>query len=184
MGPSRMGTDQVGGKHRAGSPEGYVRFRVRVADGKMSIVDSHLVPSALVQPSVIHGNFTYEVTEGEQRLHLDSIPDLGVVRSFANPSGPLEQQRHHTYELSTYEFDVRVPAESLTQADLRHVTIALYRVKELRPPMTVGRIPLSVQFQRELREVARLDGISSKALPELLQKPRTSPARRRGRKRK
>lgn len=88
-------------------------------------------------------------------------------------------------KLSTYEFDVRVPAESLTQADLRKVTIALYRVKEPRPPMTVGRMPLSMQFQRELREVARLDGISSKALPELLRRPRTSPlaiAARRGSK--
>src|SRR5687768_17907606 len=48
----------------------------------------------------------YEVTEGDRLLHAGSIPDLGVVRSFAYADGTLEQQTHHTYELPTYEFNV------------------------------------------------------------------------------
>jgi hypothetical protein len=79
--------DQTGLKRIAPSGEGYVRLRLRVEeDGGTSIVDSHFVESTLIQPSAIHGNFVYEITEGEKRLHLDSIPDLGVMRSFASRS--------------------------------------------------------------------------------------------------
>jgi hypothetical protein len=183
MGPAEPETDQAG-KRRGPAPEGYVRFRLHVENGETSIVDSHLVESTLLQPSAIHGNFVYEVTEAGRRLHVDSIPDLGVVRSFANPNGPLEERAHHTYELSTYEFDVRVPAKELANAALPDVVIALYRVKELRPPMVLGGMPLNVQFQRELREVVWLEGIPAKAVPEELQKRKTKPERARTRRRK
>jgi hypothetical protein len=153
--------------------EGYVRLRVRVEeDGGTSIIDSHFVNSALLQPSTIHGNFAYEVTEGQKRLHLDSIPDLGVFRSFVNPDGPLEERQHHMYELKTYEFDVRVPARELAAAALPKVAITLYRVKEARPILPAGIQPLHVQYQRELREVARLEGVPARILPEAVQKLR------------
>ena len=160
-------------KRIAPSGEGYVRLRIRVGeDGGTSIMDSHFVKSALAQPSAIYGNFVYEVTEGEKRLHLDSIPDLGVFRSFVNPDGPLEERQHHIYELKTYEFDVRVPARELAAAALPKVAITLYRVKEARPAMPAGIQPLHVQYQRELREVARLDGIPARILPDGLRKLR------------
>jgi len=163
--------DQTGHKRISPGGEGYVRLRVRVGeDGGTSIVDSHFVESTLVQPSAIYGNFAYEVTEGEKRLYLDSIPDLGVFRSFVNPDGPLEERQHHMYELKTYEFDVRVPARDLTAAALPKVVITLYRVKEARPAMPVGIQPLHVQYQRELREVARVDGIPARILPEAVQR--------------
>ena len=165
--------DQTGLKRTAPGGEGYVRLRVHVdEDGATSIVDSHFVNSALAQPSTIHGNFVYEVTEGEKRLHLDSIPDLGVYRSFVNPDGPLEERQHHIYELKTYEFDVRVPARELAEAALPKVAITLYRVKDARPVMPAGIRPLHVQYHRELREVARLDGVPAKILPEAVQKLR------------
>src|SRR5262252_6107211 len=44
--------------------EGYVRLRIRVDDGDMSIIDSTMVDSTLAQPPAIHGDFAYEVTEG------------------------------------------------------------------------------------------------------------------------
>jgi hypothetical protein len=170
--PERQ-ADQSGFKRIAPSGEGYVRLRIRVGeDGGASIVDSHFVESTLVQPPAIYGNFVYEVTEGEKRLHLDSIPDLGVFRSFVNPDGPVEERQHHIYELKTYDFDVRVPARELAAAALPKVAITLYRVKEARPAMPAGIQPLHVQYQRELREVAKLDGIPARILPEALRKLR------------
>ena len=171
--PPEHYADQTGHKRTAPSSEGYVRLRVRVGeDGGTSIVGSHFVESTLVHPSTIHGNFAYEVTEGENRLHLDSIPDLGVFRSFVNPDGPIEERQHHVYELKAYEFDVRVPARELATAALPNVTITLYRVKEARQDMLAGIQPLHVQYQRELREVARLDGVPVRMLPEAMQKLR------------
>ena len=89
-----------------------MRLRIHVdEEGEASVVASHFVRSTLVQPSMLQGNYAYEVTEGENRLHLDSIPDVGVFRSFVNPDGPLEEHKHHMYELKSYDYDVRVPAK-------------------------------------------------------------------------
>jgi hypothetical protein len=160
---------------RAPRPEGYVRFRVHVDNGEATIVDSHLVESTLVQQPALHGNFVYEVIEGDKILHVDSIPDLGVFRSFVNPEGPPEQRRHHIYELATYDFDIRVPVTRLTQAALPRVTIVLHRVKDGRWPLAVGAVPLSTQYQQELREVTRVEGIPASVLPATLRRGTRKP---------
>jgi hypothetical protein len=163
--------DQTGLRTPSATGDGYVRLRIHVdEDGESSIVDSHFVASALVQPSMLQGNYVYEVTEGNARLHLESIPDLGVFRAFVNPDGPLEEHKHHMYELPTYDYDARVPVSSLSAATLANVAIKLYRVKEARAVMPVGCDLLDVQYQRELREVTRVEGIPLKALPEPVQK--------------
>jgi hypothetical protein len=163
--------DQIAGRRASRAGKGYVRLRVHVGEnGETSIVDSHFVAGDLVQPSALQGQFAYEVTEGQTRLHLDSIPDLGVFRSFVNPDGPLEERQHHMYELKSYDFDVRVPVDELAAASLSKVAIKLYRMKEARTAMPAGHQPLDVQYQRELREVTRVEGIPIKALPEAVQK--------------
>jgi len=168
--------DQVPGRQRRtrSRSEGsgrYVRFRMRVEDGKMSIVDSHLVDSELMMPPTLYGEYAYEVTDGATLLHADSIPDLGVVRSFADPNGTREQLRHHTYRESTYEFDVRVPADQLVGAALSKIAVVLYRVKEQAPTRALTtRVPLGTQFERELREVTRVSRIPPAALPSSLRK--------------
>jgi hypothetical protein len=165
--------DQIARRRRGAGegerPDGYVRFRVRVDEGKMSIVDSHLVDSVLMLPPTIHGEYAYEVTDGVRLLHADTIPDLGVVRSFSDPHGTRGQLRHHTYRETTYEFDVRAPAAELTQAALPNIEIVLYRTKERAPTRALtAAAPLGAQFERELRQVARIAGIPRDALPSVL----------------
>jgi hypothetical protein len=163
--------DQTGLRTTPSPGEGYVRLRIHVDEvGEASVVASHFVRSTLVQPSMLQGNYAYEVTEGENRLHLDSIPDLGVFRSFVNPDGPLEEHKHHMYELKSYDYDVRVPAEILVAAKLSNIVIKLYRVKVARATMPAGCLPLDVQYERELREVTRIEGIPVKILPDTVQK--------------
>jgi hypothetical protein len=163
--------DQTARGRASPTGKGYVRLRVHVGEnGETSIVDSHFVAGDLVRPSALQGQFAYEVTEGRTRLHLDSIPDLGVFRSFVNPDGPPEERSHHMYELQTYDFDVRIPVDELAAAALSKVAIKLYRVKEARTAMPAGNQPLNAQYQRELREVTRVEGIPIKALPRAVQK--------------
>ena len=166
-GPPDFGDQQPPRKREA--PERYVRLRVRVDNGEFSIVDGRLIEGPLTQTTAFEGGYAYEVTEGDRLLHAGSIPDLGVMRSFAHPSGTLEQQRHHTYPLSTYEFNARVPADSLERAALRKIAVVLYRVKE-RPPVRaalgqpLGAAPLGVQRAREMREVGRVVGLPASVL--------------------
>lgn len=163
--------DQTGLRPSAPAADGYVRLRIHVdEDGESSIVDSHFVASTLVQASMLQGNYVYEVTEDNTRLHLESIPDLGVFRAFVNPDGPLEEHKHHMYELPAYDYDARVPVSKLVAAKLSKVAIKLYRVKDARAVMPVGCDTLDVQYQRELREVTRVEGIPAKTLPENVQR--------------
>ncbi len=183
QGSYRMGEqggfpDQIAPRRRRGARSdeesgGYVRFHVRVDDGKMSIVNSQLVDSTLLMPTMIQGEYAYEITDGTRLLHADTIPDLGVVRSFSDPQGTREQLRHHTYRQSTYEFDVRVPADELTQSNLANVDIVLYRVKERAPTRVITTAaPLGTQFEREFREVTRVSGIPDDVLPDPLRRTR------------
>ncbi len=156
---------------------GYVKFRVRMASGSLSIVDSQLVDSELAMPAALHAEYAYEVTDGDRILHADALPDFGVVRGFPNPSGRGVQQGHHVYEPETYEFDARAPAPELTRAGPSKVSIVLYRVKERPPERSMTRsATLGAQFDRELREVTRVRRIPASALP-----PELRPASKRSR---
>ena len=157
--PSRKGP-----RAEAGA-SGYVRLRIRIDEGEMSIVDTHHVDSELELPAALHGGNAYDVTLGDRLLHADSVPDVGVSRSFPNPDpdAPPEQRHHHIHQLSMYEFDVRVPLADLTPADLGKVEIAYYRVKE-HSSRAMAAQPLSVQYSKELREVNRIVGLPADVL--------------------
>lgn len=181
--PSREPPDQGRPRQAERSGEQYLRLSVRVDDGQLSIVDTHVVDGPLAQTSALQGPFAYEVTDGRQLLHAGSIPDLGTVRGFAHPNGTLEQRRHHTYELSTYEFEARVPVALLRSAQLSNVTIALYRVKQPARPdaphAVLSTESLAVQREMHLREIGRVVGLPASLLPtELSFQPPPEPPRR------
>lgn len=106
---------------------------------------------------------------GERRLHAGSIPDLGKFRSFVNPKGKAAQQGHHTYQLSTYEFEARVPLAQLRDVDLSKVAVALFRVKQAdhvgAVPAPLSRRSLAAQREQQFREMGRVEGIPDWALP-------------------
>jgi hypothetical protein len=145
-------------------PNKYVRLHVRVESGQMSVIDSHEVAGPLAEATALTGGHAYEVTLDGERLHAGSLPDLNVVRSFPNPGGPPEEQLHHTYELSTYEFNVRVPSAALTPSALPKLEIALYRVKEPVTRVSPAATSLAAAHDRELREVARMKGVPAAVL--------------------
>lgn len=145
----------------AQQPEGYVRLRLRVTDGQVSIVGAQAVEGPLVEPK-LQGTLAYEVTVGRRRVAAGGIPDVAERRSFPDPDGRGEMRGHHVEELGTYEVTVRVPKERVSAAQLPRLEIALYKVKEQVAEPRVERLaaaPIGVQFQRELREVGRMKGV-------------------------
>ena len=168
--PSHEPPDQARSRPMPGAGEQYVRLTVRVDNGELTIVDSHLVDGPLAQATAFQGGFAYEVIDGSRLLHAGSIPDLGMVRGFAHPNGTLEQQRHHTYQLSTYEFDARVPVHALRAADMSNVSIALYRVKQPEAATAAHGVlsteSLAVQRERNLREIGRVTGVPASVLEQ------------------
>jgi hypothetical protein len=159
-----LGEQRQARRAAARKGERYVRLQIRVENGQMSVVDSHVVDGPLAQTATFEGRYAYEVSASGRLLHAGSIPDVSVVRGFAHPNGTLEQRRHHTYELASYDFHARVPAGALDRSILPRIAVVLYRVKEHPPTRApIARAlspdPLGVQLERELREVGRVVGL-------------------------
>ena len=141
-------------------PAGYVRMRLRVKDGEVSVLDAKAVEGPLVETK-IQGALAYEATLGPRRVAAGAIPDVGEKRSFPAPKGKGPQAGHFVTPLESYEINVRVPKEEVTLKSLPRLEVAVFRVKEELPvahTALLAAAPLDVQFDKEVREVARLKG--------------------------
>jgi hypothetical protein len=159
-----------GGGRSSAQGEQYIRLRVRVGDGELRVIDSHLVDGPLGQVTGFPAGNAYEVTLGDRLLHAGALPDLGVQRSFPNPDGPPEQRGHHITERSVHEFMARLPAAEVTPETIGQIAVRLHRVKEETRADRLSPSPLGAQFERELRPVAEVVGLPDSALPEAIEK--------------
>jgi hypothetical protein len=159
-----------GGARSADESEQYIRLRIRVHNGGLTVIDSHLVDGPLGQATGFPGSNAYEVTLGDKLLHAGALPDLGIQRSFSNPMGPPEQHAHYITERSAYEFTARVPAAEVTRDTIGQITVRLHRIKQEARADELGERPLGEQFERELRPIAELVGLPDSALPEAIER--------------
>jgi hypothetical protein len=171
---ARVFEDQVarssrGGPRSAPGREQYVRMRIRVRDGRLSVIDSHLVDGPLAQAPGFSTMNAYEVTIDGRLLHAGALPDLGVQRSFVNPSGPPEQRGHHFTDRPIFEFTARAPAHEISPDTIGRIAVRLYRVKDEARTDRLGAAPLAQQFEREVRQIAELVGLPSSVLPETIE---------------
>jgi hypothetical protein len=163
--------DQEARKTARRTPESYLRLRVHVENGEMSVLDVKEVEGPLAMPDAIPTGFAYEVTLGAKRVAVGSIPDLGTWRGYPRPGGePGVSGQHHLTPMTEAEFNVRVPRTELSMSALPRTEIALYQVKEEVSDQPLGLSPLDEQFSRELREIARLKGIHVEKLSKPTQK--------------
>jgi hypothetical protein len=158
-----------GGTRSADRDEQYVRLRIRVRNGGLTVVDSHLVDGPLGQVTGFPGTNAYEVTLDDRLLHAGALPDLGVQRSFPNPEGPAAERGHHITQRDVQEFTARVPAADVTRETIGRIAVRLHRVKEEAHARVLGAMPLATRFEREVRPVAELVGLPESALPEAIE---------------
>jgi hypothetical protein len=154
---NRAGTEGGGG---TGS-EGYVRLRLRLDRGRLSVAGARAVAGPLLQPVRLHTGLACEVMVAGRRVAVESIPDLGVWRALPEPGqgGGGPAPGHHVTELDAFEFQMRVPRDDLPLAVLADARVTVYRCKSDAPTDPIGPGPIAEQFRRELREVARVDGV-------------------------
>jgi hypothetical protein len=151
------------------APERYIRMRIRVRDGQLSVLDSYLVDGPLGQVTGFAGSHAYDVTLGDRLLHAGGLPDLGVQRSFVNPEGSAEQRGHHFADRAEYQFMARLPADEVTPETIGQITVRLHRLKEAASTPRMGSEPLGRQFEREVRPVAELVGLPASVLPDAIE---------------
>jgi hypothetical protein len=142
-----LGTAPTGGTDVSSSAtsDGYVRMRVRLEDGKLSLLDAHEVEGPLVQPDTLAHGLVHEVLVDGQRVAVGAHPDANISRSFEEPGhGP---GGHHTYDVGTVDLTVRVPTAALRGVDPRNVTLSVHDVQEhprtsLEPLATLAQQPM------------------------------------------
>ncbi|PYO33998.1 MAG: hypothetical protein DMD86_09460 [Candidatus Rokuibacteriota bacterium] len=146
---------------RASKPakEGYVRLRVLVQNGELSVAGAKFVEGPLAPMEALHPGLAYEVTFGSRRVAAGAIPDAGVWRSFPDPLGRPELQGHHITEVPRYEIAVRVPARELPMSALPKARITLYRWRGTGPAAPVAGRSLKAQLKGRVDTIATLKGI-------------------------
>lgn len=146
--------------------EQYLRLRVRVRGDRLTVIDSHLVDGPLSQPTTFHAPVAYDVTYQDRLLHAAAVPDIGLQRSFPDPS---EQRGHHLTPREVSEFSARVPAGEVTRETLAGIRVRLHRVDEPTAVARLGSVPLATQFEGRMTPTAELVGLPESALPEAVE---------------
>jgi hypothetical protein len=151
-------------------PEQYVRIRVHVAGDRLRVTDSHLVDGPLAQPLSFAGACVYEFSIDDRLLYAASLPDIGVQRSFVDPSNDPQRQGHFITERQAYDFHARIPAHELTRKTIAAMRLTLHRIKEpLNAECLDGR-RLTAQFEKRLRPIAELAGLPTSVLPAAIER--------------
>lgn len=162
---ARPDRDQVESPQAVEEELGSVRLRLRVDRGRISVIGAHAVPGVAEIPERLDYGLAYEIADGNRRLAVGSIPDVGQRRSYPDPAGRPGLDGHHLEELDSFEANVRVPQRALSTASLPRLRITLFRMKgQVAGAITAA--PLARQFADQLRPVAELRGIGLDGLPE------------------
>ena len=148
----------------APEPPGSVRLRLRIDRGRVSVVGARSVPGVAPLPERLEYGLAYEIMNGNRRVAVGSLPDVGTRRSFPDPEGRPGLEGHHLAELERFEVNVRVPQKEFSAASLPRLRIMFYRMKGQPPATLITEAPLQQQFPEQLRPVAELPGIDLDAL--------------------
>ncbi|HKE84447.1 MAG TPA: hypothetical protein VKB50_11850 [Vicinamibacterales bacterium] len=149
--------------------DGYVRLRVLVHDGELSVVGAKFVEGPLAQTETVHPGRAYEVMLGSRRVATGVVPDAGQWRSFPDPTGRAGLGGHHITELPSYEIAVRIPAEDLSMSALPKAQITLYQWRGAAPTELVAGRSMRSQLPGRTNVIATLKGIRLNQLPKQAQ---------------
>ena len=143
---------------------GYLRLRVLVEPGQLTLVGATVVEGPLTQATELHPGLAYEVTIGNRRVAVGQVQDAGVWRSFGDPSGRPALSGHHITILPSYEIAVRVPLAGLSMAALRRANVTVYRWRG-EPADTQGERSMKSRLGKRVETIGRLKGIRIDSLP-------------------
>jgi len=166
--PPRRPPGPPPGNDPADQPGSYLRLRVRLREGVLSVEEAWTVKGPLAATPFLYGPYVWEVRLGAKRLAIGDIADLGEVRVARDPQHPKQASRK--FSISDAELPVRIPGD-WTEGELARAELFLSAVKVRVAGRTPGDLPLHLQWRPELRLVARLKGLLPPAPPKRTKRP-------------
>jgi hypothetical protein len=149
--------------------DGYVRLALRLDDGRLELLGARAVAGPLLRPEWLHAGLVWELQLDGRSVATDTVLDAGTSRAFPAPDADDPERRvHRTVELPAADFHARVARAELPLAALPSATVVVYRAKAGPPEAPLDAddpAPLADRFPRELREIARLEGVRLWELP-------------------
>ena len=139
----------------------YVRLRVRLRQGKLTVEERWTVKGALTEPPVLFGPFFWEVRLDGRRIAMGDIADMGEERASFDPKDP--KRGHRVVETSEAEIPIRI-AGNWTTKKLARAELFLSESKQRISRQRPADQPLHIQWPRELRLIAHLRGLEPKQM--------------------
>lgn len=160
---------EIGDRQNAASPAdttaGYVRFKVHVENGKLSITGVKEIPGKLITTRPASPGHFYEVLIGDEPISLGFLPDIGVRRSFANIDASGIELRERISTQPSFDFFVRIPRAKVTEDTLPKMAIMVHKVQKM--PVKLDRsIPFIKNPGIISTKIGHLKGIKLNKLPK------------------
>lgn len=172
--PSRGSADGSDQEPLEAAPEpeetgsGYIRLRVHVDDGEMTVRDARFVAGPLNKLSeVVTPGLSYEAKVGRRRVALGDVPEVTEWRGYPDPSGRPELEGHHIVEQTSYDFTVRIPADEIDEGSLEDLRIDLFRWRGRGPGDHIQITQLSKEPKTAVERLASLKGVERRATDRL-----------------
>jgi hypothetical protein len=144
---------------------GYLRLRLRVREGEISVRSVSFVPGPLNRPQTFSAGLSYEAAVRGRRVAVGDVPDFAERRSFPDPAGRPGLQGHHLSQMPVHDFSVRIPANEITDDELSQLTVELIRWRGRGPGDHLPAESLSKEPKSAVTVVARLSGVEPSAVP-------------------
>ncbi|HEY5883560.1 MAG TPA: hypothetical protein VIT88_02690 [Pyrinomonadaceae bacterium] len=155
------------------SHSSYVRLRVRLHKGELTVEEMWSVEGQLTEPPFLFGPFVWEVRLDDRRIAMGDIADMGEQRAGFDPKNP--ELGHWIAQVPEAEIPIRIAgnlsAKELARAELFLSELKL-RINRERP----NDQPLHVQWSNALRLIAQLRGLAPKRVP--LKRPSKKPSKK------
>ncbi|HOO53436.1 MAG TPA: M64 family metallopeptidase [Methanothrix sp.] len=149
----------------ADTSAGYVRFKIHVENGKLSITGVKDIPGKLITPRTASPGHFYEVLIGDEPISLGFLPDIGVRRSYASSNELRVKLREHKSTQPSFDFFVRIPRAKVTEETLPKMAVTVHRVKKM--PVKLDRsIPFIKNPGIVSTEIGHLKGVKLNKLPK------------------
>lgn len=145
-------------EERAGP--GYIRLRLRVNDGDVSIRDARFVAGPLTKLNeVVTPGLSYEAKIGRRRVAVGDVPDPTQWRGYPDPAGRAGLEGHHIVEQTSYDFTVRIPADQIDETSLEDLRVNLFRWRGRGPDDHIDVSALGQEPRGAVEHLATFRGI-------------------------